>query len=98
MQGQFGDPLAEEFALREPRRCDWDFDPMIQESQRWEATACHHPAICYSPDDDAGRVESPVYVPISGTFVTGVMQGHAGDFNTHCQGGDDILFGPGVQL
>jgi hypothetical protein len=35
MQGQFVDPLEEEFALQEPRRCDWDFDPMIQESQGW---------------------------------------------------------------
>ena len=66
---------------------------MIEESL--VVPACRHPAICYSPDDDEGRVESPEYVPTSGPFVVGVLEATAG---AHTLGGDDIVFGLGVQL
>lgn len=88
MQGQqFQDPLAEEVAAQEPCHLDLVFDPMIQESQGLLASACCHPEICY-PDDDVGRVESPVYVPVSSTTGT----------NTCSQEDGAILLGPGVQL
>lgn len=65
---------------------------MIEESL--VAPACRHPAICYSPDDDDGS-GVPEYVPTSGPFVVGELEATAG---AHTQGGDDIVFGPGVQL
>lgn len=80
----FQEPQMEMSGAQE-QHLEWDFDPMALEAQQLLPPRCHHPMICYSPERDDDRVESPVYVPVSKVFAP-----------TTLGSGDDILFGPGV--
>lgn len=55
--------------------------------------------ICFSPEDGTGRLESPRYVPVSETFAPITMGDMGmGAFSSDLLGGEDVLFGLGVQL